>query len=76
MTTPRAIADAVYEASLPAEEFEQRLAAARAELAGGEGDDMRAFVAWFVKRYPHPLDRLRYSRRKYREAEAMRGIVR
>lgn len=76
MTTPREMADAVYEKPLSAEEFERRLAAARAELAGPEGDELRAYVVWFMKRYPHPLDRLRYARRKYREAEAMRGLAR
>jgi len=76
MKTPRELADQVYETPLDAEEFERRLAAARAELAGPEGDELRAFLAWFLKRYPHPLDRLRYSRRKYREAESMRGLAR
>ena len=75
MTSGRAIADQVYEVPLPAEEFERRLRDAMAELAGPEGQAMREQLEWFARRYPTPLERLRYSRRKYAEAERMRGAA-
>jgi hypothetical protein len=64
MKSPRELADAVYEAPLPPDEFERRLAAARKELEGPEGDALREFIAWFRRRYPTPLERIRYARRE------------
>lgn len=75
MTSGRAIADQVYEVPLPPEEFERRLRDAMAELAGPEGEALREQLEWFARRYPTPLERLRYSRRKYAEAERMRGAA-
>ena len=61
-----------YDDVLPAEEFERRLAQALASARGAEGEDMRELIAWFQRRYPRPLDRLRYARRKYEEAQRLR----
>jgi hypothetical protein len=36
---------------------------------------MAELIEWFVRRYPRPLDRLRYARRKYEEAERLRGAA-
>jgi hypothetical protein len=52
-------------------EFERMLARAREELAGPEGEAIREQIAWFSRRYPSPLDRIAYCRRKYKEAMAM-----
>lgn len=54
----------LWEEPLPPEEFEARLARARAELDGPEGERIREYIEWFQRRYPTPLDRLRYNRRK------------
>jgi hypothetical protein len=59
---------------LSREEFEERLAQALAELDGPEGDELRALIAWFKRRYPTPLDRLRYATRKHRELARTRGV--
>jgi hypothetical protein len=66
---------AVYEAPLPPEEFERRLREAIASAHGPEGEEMRALVDWFVRRYPTPLARLEYARRKTREALRFRGLA-
>ena len=69
-------ADAVWEKPLPPDEFERLLARALAELDGPEGDEMAAFMAWFRRRYPTPLERLRFSTRQYRQSIKHRGIAR
>jgi len=61
-----------YDDVLPAEEFERRLALALSSARGAEGAEMGELCAWFLRRYPRPLDRLRYARRKYEEAEGLR----
>jgi hypothetical protein len=63
-------AASVYDTVLPRDEFETRLAAALLALDGPEGVDIRDQIAWFARRYPEPLDRIAYCRRKYREAMA------
>jgi hypothetical protein len=66
------IANEIYETPLSPEEFDRRLALARAE-----GDEeLRELIAWFCKRYPTPLERLRHSRRVTRSWLATRAIVR
>lgn len=54
----------IWDEPLPKEEFERRLALARAELEGPEGENLHSLIAWFSRRYPTTLDRLRYARRK------------
>jgi hypothetical protein len=61
-----------YDDVLPPEEFERRLAEALESARGPEGEEMAELIAWFRRRYPEPLERLRYARRKYEEAGAMR----
>jgi len=62
---------APYDDVLPADEFERRLAAALESARGPEGDEMRDLVEWFLRRYPSPMDRLRYARRKYEEVAVL-----
>lgn len=66
----------VWAEPLPADEFERLLRRALTDLDGEEGEEMRAFMAWFVRRYPTPLERLRYTTRKYKEWSSTRGIAR
>ncbi|MBX3197150.1 MAG: hypothetical protein KF894_03250 [Labilithrix sp.] len=67
---------AVHEyAEISADEFERRLALALAELDTAELDEIRAHIRWFRRRYPTPLERLRYARRKYAEWSRTRGIL-
>lgn len=68
-------ADALYETPLPPEEFDRRVQAAILALDGEEGDEVRAHIAWFCRRYPTPLARLAYARRKCQEAMASRGAA-
>ena len=75
MTAAEAYADALYGTPLPPEEFEARLARAAQDMQGEEGDEIRDMIAWFLRRYPDPLDRLRYIRRKVAEAQASRGML-
>jgi hypothetical protein len=37
---------------------------------------MQSLVRWFQRRYPTPLDRLRYARRKTDEARRFQGLAR
>ena len=60
---------------LDAAEFERRLSLAIAELDGPEGESLGELIAWFKRRYPTPLDRLRYARRAYEAAVRMRGAL-
>lgn len=64
-----------YDAPLPFDEFERRLALARAELDGPEGEEMSDHIAWFMRRYPTPTDRVRYAMRRYEAAMKMRGVL-
>ena len=65
-----------WDTPLSAVDFAQRESAARASLEGPEGEEMRAYMEWFLRRYPTPLARLRYCRRKVREAMEHAGILR
>lgn len=65
-----------YDERLTSEEFERRLARALESLDGPEGEDMRQLVLWFQRRYPTPLARLRYARRKFEEARRFQGLAR
>lgn len=57
------------------EEFDRRVKLAFAELDGPEAEEIRAHIRWFRRRYPTPLDRLRYARRKYQDWSKTRGIL-
>jgi len=61
-----------YDDPLPPDEFERRLAAALESVRGAEGEEMAELIEWFLRRYPEPLDRLRYVRRKLDESRALR----
>lgn len=54
-------------------------AEARAYLAApitdAEREDVLALVRWFRRRYPSPLERLRYVRRAYARWQATLGIA-
>ncbi len=50
------------ERKLSAEEFEAYLAGTRSV---DERRDMQEQIAWFCRRYPRPIDRLRWARRTY-----------
>jgi hypothetical protein len=65
-----------YETPLPREQFEEHLGAALAELEGPEGQELSEYVDWFLRRYPTPLERLAYARRKYDEAMRTQGLAR
>jgi hypothetical protein len=65
----------IYETPLPREEFDARLAEALGALDGAEGVEIREQLAWFMRRYPTPLERLAYCRRKYREAMATQAAA-
>jgi hypothetical protein len=56
-------------------EFEERLRLALAELDTPELEELRGQIRWFRRRYPTPLDRLRYARRKYDEWTRTRGVL-
>lgn len=71
----RAEIDALYDRPLAPEEFDARLQRAVQDMKGDEGAEIRDMIAWFLRRYPDPLDRLRYIRRKVAEASALRGIA-
>ncbi|MBX3203684.1 MAG: hypothetical protein KF764_01385 [Labilithrix sp.] len=67
---------ALYEyPDISAAEFERRLALAIAELDTSELEEIRAHIRWFRRRYPTPLDRLRYARRKYADWARTRGVL-
>ena len=53
----------LWERPLAPEEFESRLALARAELDGPEWENIIGLIQWFQRRYPTALDRLRYDRK-------------
>jgi hypothetical protein len=60
------VADA-EQALLSPEEAETRLAMAMRELDEGELENLTGLIDWFRRRYPTPLDRFRYLRRKTAE---------
>lgn len=67
---------ALYEyPEITADEFERRLVLAIAELDTEELEELRAHIRWFRRRYPNPLDRLRYARRKYDDWARTRGVL-
>lgn len=68
--------DAFWERPLPPDEFDRLLRKALDELDGPEGDEMRAHMEWFKRRYPTALDRLRYSTRMYKQWMRTRGAAR
>ncbi len=76
MTARRDLVDDPWERRLPVDEFDRRLEAALASARGPEGDEMRELIDWFLRKYPTPLARLAYARRKYREAIRLRGVAR
>jgi len=53
---------AMSERRLSAEEFDAYLAGTRSD---DERRDMQEQIAWFRRRYPNPIDRLRWARRTY-----------
>jgi hypothetical protein len=61
-----------YDAVLAPEELARRLAMAYAELDGEEGQHMAELVAWFVRKYPTALDRVRFAARQARAADRLR----
>ncbi len=65
----------VWDEPLPSEEFERLVRLAIAELDGPEGETMKSFMAWFKRRYPTPLERLRFSTHQYRKWMRSRGIL-
>ena len=71
----RSEVDALYEKRLPPGEFEARFQRAVEYMKGDQGNEIREMISWFLRRYPDPLDRLRYIRRKVVEAGALRGIA-
>ena len=70
MTDKELPAGSFWETPIPAEEFARRERESLAALAGPEGDEMRATLEWFARRYPTPLARIAYIRRKTQEARA------
>ena len=55
----------LHERELTPEEFDRRV-----QLALSDEDEIQeraALVAWFMRRYPTPRERLAYARRKYRQ---------
>lgn len=67
--------DVVWDEPLPLDEFERLLARALDDLDGPEGEEMASFMAWFKRRYPTPLERLRFSTRQYKQSSRLRGII-
>lgn len=65
--------DDFWDTPIPPDEFARREAASREMLRGPEGDAMRETVAWFCRRYPTPIARIAYIRRKMREVRALQG---
>ena len=49
---------------LSPEEFRRRI---ETPFTPEERDETHRLIAWFMRRYPTPLARLRYIRRKYKE---------
>ena len=56
--------DPVWDAKLSPEEFDRRERELRLPERAAEHAEMDAMIAWFCRRYPTPLDRLRYVRRQ------------
>lgn len=58
------IHDSVWDTPLSAEEFARREAESVASVGGPAGEDMLELYSWFVRKYPTPLERLRYIRKQ------------
>jgi hypothetical protein len=54
----------ISERRMTSEAFEELVAMPWAE---GEREDLRDHIAWFMRRYPSPLERLRWVRRHYQQ---------
>jgi hypothetical protein len=65
--------DPVWDTPMPADEFARRQAEGAARLSGPEGDEMRALMAWFMRRYPTVIDRLRYVRKQMTSIQAVQA---
>jgi hypothetical protein len=65
--------DPVWDTPMSAEEFARRQAEGAARLSGPDGDEMRALMAWFIRRYPTAIDRLRYVRKQMASIEAVQA---
>jgi hypothetical protein len=68
----RALAEQIYEQSLSPDEVTRRLAAARGDVV--DEAEARSLIAWFCRRYPNPIDRMRYARRMYLESTRIAAI--
>jgi hypothetical protein len=68
--------ESFYDTPLSREEFDARLKDALAEMDGPGGAEISDYIEWFLRRYPTPLARLKYARRKYAEAMRTRGLAR
>jgi len=66
----------VWEQPMAPDEFERLVARALQDLDGPEGQEMTAFMAWFKRRYPTPLERLRFTTRHYKQSIRRRGVLR
>ena len=55
---------AISERILTPEELQCRI---DAPFAPGEREDLEAYIAWFQRQYPTPLERLRWASRSYRQ---------
>ena len=56
--------DGIWDTPLSADEFARREAESVASVAGPAGREMLELYTWFVRRYPTPLERLRYIRKQ------------
>jgi hypothetical protein len=54
----------LWDIPLTAQEFAQRSEDVAERMSGPEGDEMLELHRWFMRRYPTPLDRLRYIRKQ------------
>jgi len=57
-----------YDDVLPPEEFERLVALARETARSPAGRETAELIEWFMRRYPEPMERLAYVRRKLRQA--------
>lgn len=71
--TPPLPPDSVWDTPLSAEEFARREAASVASVAGPAGREMLELYTWFVRKYPTPLERLRYIRKQTSSVLAANG---
>lgn len=64
----------VYERELSAEEFDRWVAQSLSDEA--DMQSLSELIAWFTRRYPTPIERLAYVRRKMKEHRAFQLRVR